>query len=454
MFVEPVKKNVVVETPIKYDDINLPQVGEDSSREVWQAFFKEHRPYPVRVRQGVMKLHREKKHKAVIDCLQAAMIHGQSQPWMYEVLALSMEIKGYPKADIERVVVSLSDFGAVTFENLMYSAAYLARFDRKSAALSLYLQASRISPERHEAYVLALPLAEEVGTTDDVRWAAEGILQNYWGDKYEVKHRAAEDAIFNQLRLLRRDNKSEEMKALAASLKQARARDVEITVEWSGQGDVDLLVEEPPGSVCSFETPLTIGGGIFLHDGTGASQDDCFEKYVCPQGVSGRYRIVVKKTFGKIVGDRAVVTVLMHGGTAKEEKLTRTLVLSGDEASFTVDLIDGRRTQPRNLSMLHTHDILQPVSAIAQAAAVQAHPQSQQQAIVLAQFTEGRDMNTPRRAGAVGYAPVIQTVPEGTSMSAQAIVSPDRRYVRLSLRPSFTYVTDVFTFSYQNRSGN
>jgi hypothetical protein len=34
-----------------------------------------------------------------------------------------------------------------------------------------------------------------------------------------------------------------------------------------------------------------------------------------------------------------------------------------------------------------------------------------------------------------------------------AVVSPDRRYVRLSLAPTFTAITDVFTFSFAG-SGN
>ncbi|CAK9081895.1 unnamed protein product, partial [Durusdinium trenchii] len=184
--------------------------------------------------RAVMKLHQKQEHKTVIACLQGAIKQGQAQPWMYEVLALSMEIEGYPKEDIERVVLSLSDFGAVSFESLMYSAAYLKRFDRDGAALKLYQQASRLSPERHEPYVLALPLAEKVGELEDIRGAAEGILQHYWGDDHRQQHRLAEDAIFNQLRKLKRKGEQDQMQALAAQLKQARTRDLMIRVEWSG----------------------------------------------------------------------------------------------------------------------------------------------------------------------------------------------------------------------------
>lgn len=440
-----------METPIKYDDEKLPERPTTDARAVYDAFFKKSRPYPIRVRQAVMQMHRQDQHKTIIACLKSAIAAGQAQPWMYEVLALSMEIEGYPKEDIERVVLSLSDFGSVSFESLIYSAAYLKRFDRNAASLRLYRQSSQLSPERHEPYVLSLPLAEKVNSTSDVIWAAEGILQHYWGDDYKQKHRRAEDAIFNLLRKLRSAGKDNEMMQLASRLKQAKGRDVSVRVEWSGQGDLDLQVEEPPGSVCSFETPLTYAGGIFLHDGTGPIQAECYESYVCPTAVSGTYRVRVKNAFGKVVGNRAVVTVLLHAGRPEEEKIVRTIVLDDGEGSFTFELQNGRRTQPRQLTMLRQQDELRIVDVQPQQAR-NSRRFSQRQSEVLQQFSTERLGTVPGRAGAVGVSPVVQTIPDGSSLSAQAVVSPDRRYVRLSMRPTFTTVTDVFTFSFLNRS--
>jgi len=51
-------------------------------------------------------------------------------------------------------------------------------------------------------------------------------------------------------------------------------------------------------------------------------------------------------------------------------------------------------------------------------------------------------------AGAVGYQPTITTLSEGVTLSAQAVVSADRRYVRLSLAPAFTAVTGVESFTF------
>ena len=51
------------------------------------------------------------------------------------------------------------------------------------------------------------------------------------------------------------------------------------------------------------------------------------------------------------------------------------------------------------------------------------------------------------RRGAVGYQPVIITLPEGTNMSATAVVSADRRYVRITASPLFSGIAEVNTFN-------
>ncbi|MBS0201369.1 MAG: hypothetical protein JSS49_00610 [Planctomycetes bacterium] len=52
-----------------------------------------------------------------------------------------------------------------------------------------------------------------------------------------------------------------------------------------------------------------------------------------------------------------------------------------------------------------------------------------------------------------GFQPVITTVNEGISLSVTAVVSSDRRFVRLSVNPLFSSITDVFTFSFVGGGG-
>lgn len=429
----------------------LPDLAIGTPTEVWGKFFAEHRPAPRLVSEWVSQLHSEKQYPQVIACIQSALINGQAQPWMYEVLALNMEIEKYPKEAVERVVLSLTDFGDVDFGSMMYSGAYLTRFGRKSAALNLYRQASRLLPERSEPYVLGLKLAKETGVHEDVEWAATGILLNYWKSDYTEQHKAAEAALLNQIQQARRANNPPVADQLQAALTQAKSCDLCVRLEWNGTADLDMQIEEPTGSVCSFETSETAAGGLFLHDGVGPDTTNAYELYRCPLGVAGPYRIRVRNTDGKLVGNRATLTVTLQEGLPGQSRFVRTLVIDGEEASLTVELPQGRRTQPRVISEVFHGEPVQvgnviPVRTIRAGAA-----RDPRQNEVLQQFQDSRQRLAPgQRAGAIGYAPVVQVIPEGTSMSAQAIISADRRYVRLGIQPVFNDITDVFTFTYLN----
>ncbi len=54
---------------------------------------------------------------------------------------------------------------------------------------------------------------------------------------------------------------------------------------------------------------------------------------------------------------------------------------------------------------------------------------------------------------AVGFTPTITVIPDGIFLQVTAVVSADRRYVRLTLGPSFTSIIDVQTFTF-NSGGN
>jgi hypothetical protein len=51
-------------------------------------------------------------------------------------------------------------------------------------------------------------------------------------------------------------------------------------------------------------------------------------------------------------------------------------------------------------------------------------------------------------AAAVGYQPLITVLSEGVSSTAMAVVSGDRRYVRMTIIPTFSAITDVQSFSF------
>src|SRR4029079_4230171 len=80
---------------------------------VWDDYFRTHRPDPVAVSDVALRLHKEGRPEELIDCLEAALKQGHSQPWMYTVLALAMDKAHRPKSEIERVLLSGIDYSAV-----------------------------------------------------------------------------------------------------------------------------------------------------------------------------------------------------------------------------------------------------------------------------------------------------------------------------------------------------
>ena len=56
--------------------------------------------------------------------------------------------------------------------------------------------------------------------------------------------------------------------------------------------------------------------------------------------------------------------------------------------------------------------------------------------------------------GAVGYEPVIIWLPQGAMMSVTAVISADRRYVRITAMPFFSGVSNVDTFNTTNGASN
>ncbi len=55
---------------------------------------------------------------------------------------------------------------------------------------------------------------------------------------------------------------------------------------------------------------------------------------------------------------------------------------------------------------------------------------------------------------AAAHQPVVVVLSEGTSLSVQAVVSPDRRFVRLTLVPFFSSIGDVDTFTFHGRTSS
>ncbi len=398
----------------------------------------------------MVRLHEAKRDADVVVVIESAILAGQSQAWMYEVLAGAMQVTGRPQADIERVLLSGVDFTAVDVPNMLFAAAYLTRYGLRSRALQIYRQASSLAPWRPEPYVLGLKLAQEAKDPEALEWAATGILTQAWLKDHESLHRQAEEAVAEAEKLFQQQGKPDRLKQFHAQIATARQRDLVLRLSWNGDADLDLVVEEPLGTVCSRQNKYSRGGGVLVHDGVGPQPKDAYELYVCPVASTGEYRITVRYLFGNVVAKQAKLTIIRHQGTQEETTTEQAVVISGNETVVRLNLKAGRRTELGPVIPDQVSDIRLPQKTRHVAASeIQQVMHSEEALNQRAEYVRQRDILFQNLGGLQAVTqPVIRVIPEGVQATATAVVSPDRRYVRLNLNPVFSAITDVFTFTF------
>jgi hypothetical protein len=417
--------------------------------EFWFDYFKKRKPSPNEIAKSVSELHRRKRYDHVIALINAALIHGQSQPWMYDVLAMSMKLDKRPAEDIERAMMSRVDSSATDVTSLLFAAAFLVRLEGPEQALHLYRQASRIDPTRPEPYLLGLKIAQKLKDYESIQWAVIGTLTHAWTKDRKQRHLAAKDAAVDAQKALVTAGRIKDSEKFKAAVADANRRDLVLRLEWAGDGDLDLEIEEPLGTKCSLNNPISAGGGVYIRDGYGPKRENCYEEYVCVKGLSGDYRAKIHLTSGNVVGKTCRLTIVRYLGSAEE--ITRKLDVPLDKTTKTVRLTlhEGRR---KALGPGQTHE-----------RSPTGQRMTRQQ--VLASVRRGGVAKAPPKAGnyghmpagaftgAIGFQPIIGIIPEGISLTTTAVVSADRRYVRINVNPQFNTLIDLFTFSFQGGGG-
>lgn len=409
--------------------------------ETWAKLLQSERAQPQLIRQLVSELSQSKRHEDVIALIEQAILAGQVQPWMYEVLALTMELAGRPRSQIERVLLSSRDTTPADVESLLYLAAYLARFERYGQALECCRQASALEPTRPEPYVEGLRFAERAKDRAGMAWAAVGVLTYYWGRDRATKQQEAETLAAEVRSAWERTGEFVRAMELDRALEAARRRDLQIRLEYSGTGDLDLLVEEPSGEICSRDRPYTRGGGVLAHDGYGPQPEKSYEEYVCPIAWNGEYVVRIRYVWGQIVGKRARLIVWRAAGTPEEQREVLSIALSSQDQIVRISLKNGRRQSPT--FSLSARPAESPREGIQPSVFEQLAPAQ----TVAGQVVPGNPGALPL-GGGVGYQPVVQFIPSGVSLTATAVVSADRRYVRITTQPFFSEITNVLTFSF------
>ena len=60
---------------------------------------------------------------------------------------------------------------------------------------------------------------------------------------------------------LRAEQRLDEYEEFKAEIDRARTRDCYVKATWTGDADVDMMVEEPAGTLCSLRNPRTTSKG-------------------------------------------------------------------------------------------------------------------------------------------------------------------------------------------------
>ena len=394
----------------------------------------------------IRRLSREGKHGEVIRLLRERIAAGEARPWMFEVLGLSLKLTGAEEEEVADAVLGGFDADAAEPDALLAAATYMHDLGLDRRAVTLCRAASEIAPDAAQPYGMTLELAKPTEQPENAVWAAAGVLRTAWGIRAEPARELAELNAETALRELRKRDDADAVQSAEALLADARRADLIVRVRWSGAADVDLVVTEPGGTVTSPTSPGSAGGGVLARDGFGPGRETAVEEYRVPRGFGGVYLLGIALTTGEPVGQRVRVEVVRHAGSPSESREEFTVPLKAVFTPALITLRGGRRTS---------------------AATVDTRtPPPPPRRLRLADLTErgsagGRGFgpapgvnNQIAGVGSVGLQPNVQTIDAGASLPAMAVVSADRRYVRLSLAPSFTDVLDIFNFTFAGPPGS
>ncbi|MBL8827485.1 MAG: hypothetical protein JNM18_10955 [Planctomycetaceae bacterium] len=320
-------------------------------------------------------------------------------------------------------------------------------------ALKLYRQATEQAPLEAEIFTHALELAKRWDDLDAIEWSCEGILRFPWPHSQRHIPEHADQVATTKLRALLKAAEVDRAAEFKRRIDAARTRDCVIRVSWIGSADIDLLVEDPAGSLCSFSNPRSAGGGVLLRDNQTATderdQTTKFEEYVCAEGLNGIYRMQIRRVWGKVNGDKISIDFWTQRGTREELRQRQVIELKDGEAVVNFQLQGGRR---------------ESVDADPRIASTVGYQMAIGKAILAQQFglpssgVRGDQLpvsTTPNRnllGAQAGYRPLIITLPTGANMSATAVVSSDRRYVRVTAQPLFSSIPNVNVYNFANGS--
>jgi len=407
------------------------------------------------LRAALVTLIDKQKYRESIDLLNSITRHQDAPSWAFPALALAEQLFGGEPTVVRQAILSIVDQNPFDLSTRLDAAEQLARAGLKTEAFELLRHTAAEFGPSVNVYFLTLRLAAAELDGDMLTWSTENLLAHEWPSEGKDVHSETRSVVTNVVTRLRSQGRKEDAERLQRIAEAARIRDIEVTVHWEGEADIDLSVVEPSNLFCSPLTPRTLGGGVLSTDSKGTT-----EKYIAAEAWSGEYEIRIQPVWGKPIGGIANVDIVVHRGTKEERRERRTVKIEGvgpeGIAPIKLTLDQGRRTQPAELSpdrqLLYAADEEQKENGRAQLRqrvnGANAEPGPIPPRGRFGALRQG--MGAVGGGGVVAFDPVITPIPNGTRLTAQAVVSADRRFVRLQMVPliqTIQSVNDVRTIS-------
>ncbi|MFO0865566.1 MAG: hypothetical protein U0744_13105 [Gemmataceae bacterium] len=271
------------------------------------------------------------------------------RPWVYEALAVALEAsKGDPE-EIRRARLSAAALDPTDAQGFLKAARAMADNKQFDRALAFCRQASLLEPNLAAPYSEALVYAEHSKDPKGMEWAVGKLLAQDWANENDLLHLKATTGMTRLTQTLKKENRDGDANKLKLAIETVRQRDLVIQLTWeagSDPGELELLVKEPTGSVCSAKQKQTTGGGIFLPADLKVPNR---VSYMAAEGFSGDYEITVSRLWGKTLGNRAKLEVIQNFGTSKERRQLFPVTLDQKKV-VVVKLAEGRRNELAVLS--------------------------------------------------------------------------------------------------------
>lgn len=260
-----------------------------------------------------------KEYAAAAEVLKGGMRKGlTTDSWAHEALAIALQESQGAPIEVERAALSAIDLDPNDSKAYIKAAKAEAELKNFDQAIAFCKRAAEFEPDQPLAYANTLVYAERASDvkTDAVVWAADNLLKRDWNVLDVNYHKQVNERLPKLISKF--EAAGQKTDTIRRTLAEQTQRDLVIELVWQGPADLDLIVQEPSGSICSATHKRTTGGGVLKGDLIDQLDGGRSEAYTAAMAFSGTYKVSVKKVMGRSVGDTAMVKVTRFKGTRKE----------------------------------------------------------------------------------------------------------------------------------------